>query len=123
MDEAARNKRTSTNAQAEAATCEKPVSPNCDGTALYTVILNMPDGAITVPCCEPCRDEHVKRAKAEGVPVTVRTGPQIKDGPRSPGWPQRVTNRVGSWSSWQWLALGIIVLLLIAATVIILRLL
>ena len=40
-------------------TCEKPVSPNCESTALYTVVL--PDDAMTVPCCEPCKDEHVKR--------------------------------------------------------------
>ena len=94
-------------------TCEKPVSRNCEGTALYTVILNLPDSAITVPCCEPCRDEHVKRAKAEGVPVTVRTGTRTEAVSMSPQWKQRVRHRITSWSGRLWLALVIIVLLLL----------
>jgi hypothetical protein len=43
-------------------------------TALYTVILNLPDGVTTVPCCEPCKGEHVTRANAEDVSVTVHAG-------------------------------------------------
>jgi hypothetical protein len=104
-------------------TCEKPVSPNCERTALYTVIL--PDDAMTVPCCEPCKDEYVKRANAQDVPVTVRAGTRIEAGPMAPRWQQRVRQRITSWSGRQrqWLALVIVVLLLlIAAAEVFLRL-
>jgi len=104
-------------------TCEKPISPNCECTALYTVIL--PDDAMTVLCCEPCKDEHVKRANAQGVPVTVRAGTRIEAGLMAPRWLQRVRERIASWSGRQrqWLALVIVVLLLlIAAGVVFLRL-
>ena len=74
-----------TDAQVEAqGTCEKPVSPNCETTAFYTVILNLPDGAITIPCCEPCKDEHIKRANAEGVPVTVSRWHSYRSRPDAP---------------------------------------
>jgi len=115
-----------TDAQVEAQeTCEKPVSPNCQTTALYTVILNLPDGAMTILCCEPCKDEHIKRANAEGVPVTVRAGTRIDAGPMPLSWRQRARDRIASWSGRQrqWLALVIVVLLLLlGAAVIFLRL-
>ena len=126
MSETARDTLDGANAdvQIEAhGKCEKPVSPNCVGTALYTVILNMPDGAMTVPCCEPCKDEHVKRAKAEGMPVTVRAGTRIEAGPLRTRWQQMVRERIIYWSGWQWLALGVVVLLLLIGAVAVLRLL
>jgi hypothetical protein len=79
-------------------TCAKPVSRNCEGSALYTVILNVPDGAMTVPCCEPCKDEHVTRAEAEGVPVKVRAGTPFEAGQMAARWQQRVRDRTASWS-------------------------
>ena len=113
-----------TDAQIEAqGTCEKPVSPNCETTALYTVILNLPDGAITIPCCEPCKDEHIKRANAEGVPITVRAGTRIEAGPMPRPLRLRVRDRIASWGGRQWLALWVVVfLLLIGAAVVLLRL-
>ncbi len=111
-----------TDAQVEAqGSCEKPVSPNCETTALYTVILNLPDGAITIPCCEPCKDEHIKRANAEGVPVTVHAGTRIEAGQMAPRWQQRVRQRITSWSGRQrqWLALVIVVLLLLLGVAVI----
>ncbi|MFZ0925603.1 MAG: hypothetical protein WCE82_11640 [Halobacteriota archaeon] len=104
-------------------TCEKPVSPNCESTALYTGVL--PDDAMTVPCCEPCKDEHVKRANAEGVPVTVRAGTHIEAGLMAPSWQQRIRERIASWSGRQrqWLTFVIVaLLLLIAGAVVFLRL-
>jgi hypothetical protein len=104
-------------------TCEKPVSPNCEGTALYTVIL--PDDAMTAACCEPCKDEHVKRANAQGVPVTFSAGTRAEAGPMTPRWQQMVRQRIASWSGRQrqWLTLVIVMLLLlIAAAVVFLRL-
>jgi len=111
-------------AQIEAqGTCEKPVSSNCDGTALYTVILNLPDGVMTVPCCEPCKDEHVKRANAEGVPVTVQPSTPFETRPTAPRRQRSVRERIASWGGRQWLALWVVVfLLLIGAAVVLLRL-
>ncbi len=80
---------------------------------------------MTVPCCEPCKDEYVKRANAQDVPVTVRAGTRIEAGPMASRWQQRVRQRIASWSGRQrqWLALVIVVLLLlIAAAEIFLRL-
>jgi hypothetical protein len=82
--------------------CDKPVRPNCDTTTLYTVIVNVPDGAMTVPCCEPRKDEHGKRANAGGVLVTLFA--LIEAGPICLRW-QRVRERIasgtdGSGSGW-----------------------
>jgi hypothetical protein len=103
--------------------CETPVSSNCDGTALYTVILNLPDGVMTVPCCEPCKDEHVKRASAEGVPVTVRASTPFETGPIAQRRHRSARERIASWRGRPWLVLGVVVfLLLVAAAVVLLRL-
>src|SRR3974390_2747013 len=126
MIEIARERPDGPNADAQIetqGTCEKPVSPGCKGTAMYTVILNLPDGVLTVPCCEPCKDEHVKRAKTEGVPVAVRSGTRLEEGQTAPRPQQRVRSRIASWIKRPWLTLVIVViLLLVAGAVVFLRL-
>jgi hypothetical protein len=88
-------------------------------TALYTVIVNLPDGVTTVPCCEPCKDEHVKRANAERVLVTVHPSTPFQRRPTASRRLQSVTERIASWSGRQWLALWVVVfLLLIGAAVV-----
>jgi len=112
-----------TDAQIEAqGRCEKPVSSNCVGTAA-AVILNLPDGVTTVPCCAPSKDEHVKRANAEGVPSKVYPNTPFETRPTAPQMQRSVRECLASWSGRQWLALWVVgFLLLMAAAVVLLRL-
>ena len=120
MNQPARNMPNAANTQTQFekhSTCGKPVSPNCSGIALYTVILNLPDGAITIPCCEPCKDEHVRRAQSEGVQVTVSPVTRVEPDQIASLSQTRTWDRIKAFRSWRWLVLGIVVLLLIALAV------